>query len=89
MTDPFADPRQAPRPPSGVTSVYPQTPRQGQRGYPPDSRPYTTAYDDHRGDMGYGRGGVVLNGQAMPWVAGEDDDERKPLTGYDRYMIRC
>ena len=31
--------------------------------------------------MGYA-GGVMINGQGqgMPWVAGEDDDERRPLT---------
>lgn len=86
MSDPFADPRNRFIPPS-ASSPYPAASpgpdrayRSPQRGYPP-SYPYPTAYDDNRtGDMGYGRGGVILNGQAMPWVAGEDDDERKPLT---------
>jgi hypothetical protein len=26
------------------------------------------------------RGGVQINGRNMPWVAGEDDEELKPLT---------
>lgn len=80
MANPFADPHtQRAR----FASPYPASPvgyNQATRGYPPQS--YPTAYDHRTGDVGYGRrpAGVTVNGQTMPWVAGEDDDERKPLT---------
>jgi hypothetical protein len=88
MADPFADPHHRTRfAPSPSPSGYAPSPsplgyvQPGTRSYPPQL--YATAYDDHSGggDMGYA-GGVMINGQGqgMPWVAGEDDDERRPLT---------
>ncbi|WVF72834.1 hypothetical protein IAT40_007652 [Kwoniella sp. CBS 6097] len=86
--DPFQDPLRrgqynpSPQPPPASAyhdSTQPQV-------YPP--APYQTLHYDDGGDVGYGGGrydgggggGVNINGQHMPWVAGEEDDELKPLT---------
>jgi hypothetical protein len=86
--DPFHDPPHhahfsvSPRPSYAHLPSSPyQQPSTGS--YPP--RPYPpSGYDD--GDVGHARnqgglGGVDINGQHMPWVSGEEDDELKPLNG--------
>lgn len=78
MANPFSDPQthRTRFAPSPVPSPYPDL----QPSYPPASH-HTLNDDDGTGDVGYGRrGGVQVNGQHVPWVAGEEDDELKPLT---------
>ncbi|WWD19088.1 hypothetical protein CI109_103546 [Kwoniella shandongensis] len=83
QTDPFRDPSHRPRT-HFVSSPQPTSPYPQPRTYPPTS--YQTLQYDDGGDVGYGGrggadgGGVSINGQHMPWIAGEDDDEMKPLT---------
>ncbi|WRT68438.1 uncharacterized protein IL334_005414 [Kwoniella shivajii] len=76
--DPFEDTNPRTRfAASPQPSPYPRS----HQSYPPV--PYQALSYDDAGDMGYGgrtAGGVEINGQHMPWVAGEDEDELKPLT---------
>nr|XP_018261520.1 chitin synthase [Kwoniella dejecticola CBS 10117]OBR83678.1 chitin synthase [Kwoniella dejecticola CBS 10117] len=80
--DPFHDSNSNQRnrlTPSPQPSQYP--PSTQSQVYPPQQ--YQPINYDDGGDMGYGgrmAGGVEVNGQHMPWVAGEEDDELKPLT---------
>ncbi|KAK8854766.1 hypothetical protein IAR55_003505 [Kwoniella newhampshirensis] len=75
--NPFRDPHQSTRA-RFASSPHPAS------AYPPAS--YQTLQYGDGGDVGYrgragaGDGGVSVNGQHLPWVAGEDDDEMKPLT---------
>jgi hypothetical protein len=87
--NPFQDPQ--PRVRTSFSAAPIRSPQPGsypqpQRGYPP--RPtsfHELRYDDGagEGDVGYGgrgsRGGVDINGRHLAWVAGEEDDELKPL----------
>ena len=78
MSNPFSDPqtqrtRFAPSP--NPSSSY----LQAQTSYPPAPYP-TLDYDDGNDDVGFERQpGVQVNGLHIPWLAGEDDDELKPL----------
>ncbi|WVO13477.1 hypothetical protein L204_101097 [Cryptococcus depauperatus] len=67
--DPFTD--------SFHQNPYPQ-PHTGHRSaYPPaPSSSYSSLHYDDHGDVGYGRGGQ----QHSAWMAGEDEEELKPLT---------
>ncbi|KAK4688796.1 chitin synthase, partial [Tremellales sp. Uapishka_1] len=80
MSNPFNDPSQgtqrlrfaaSPQPSAVPLNTYPQP------GYPPASSYHNLDYDD---EADVGRGGVNVNGQHLAWVAGEEDDELKPLT---------
>ena len=80
MTNPFSDPQtqrtrfaSSPNPSSAYL--------QAQPSYPPAPYP-TLNYDDGTGDVGFERhAGVHVNGLHVPWIAGEDEDELKPLIG--------
>lgn len=82
MSNPFAG-TQPPR--ARFASPNPASPYLQPRAYPPQ-RYSLMSFDDGSSDVSYGgagggRGGASINGSQMPWVAGEDDDELKPLTG--------
>ena len=76
MTNPFNDP-QTQRTRFSLSPIPSSPLPQPPLSYPPV--PYQTL-NYHRSDVGFDREGVEVNGQHVPWVAGEDDDELKPLT---------